>query len=298
MTKRPPALLLAFLMLLIGSTLWPVVRPDWANASIRGQEAGDPIGECDKLVCTGGREKGPIVHPITKPQPGRSAAPRPVDAHPPQFRYIPTCPSGRPDDLCAAATASCPNGGLQVWVYVSTWTGAAYGPSTFRTNPPSICLGADAAVAAGIDPVVAITAIMQRDWKSFALPAPTVGYVPQPYAVAGAKTRFTAAQQRRTSLPPTTILGLPVTLTLTASSYTWHYGDGQSSRVAADRDRPSIEHVYRVKGPLTATCTTTYTATFTVPGRPDPIPLTGTATVPGPPTPVTVREARSELITG
>ncbi len=149
-----------------------------------------------------------------------------------------------------------------------------------------------------VDPLVAVLDRVRSEWKSFGLPAAVVTTRPGDQTLAGATTLFSTPTPPRAVLPPKDVLGYRVTLTVTASRYVWDFGDGSTQTVPAATGAPSTRHVYRTAGPLTVTLRTYYTATFTINGGTEALPLAGEADVPGTPTPLTVREARSQLEAG
>jgi len=149
------------------------------------------------------------------------------------------------------------------------------------------------------DPLAAVLEIVQSDWRSFGLPAATVVTAPRDQTLVGAATRLSTDAPLRATLPPKTILGYSVTLTVTATTYAWDFGDGSTLVLPASEAHRAVEHVYRVAGDVTVSLRTIYTATFSVAGTAlVDEPLQGTADVPGPPTTLNAAEARTQLEAG
>jgi hypothetical protein len=93
-----------------------------------------------------------------------------------------------------------------------------------------------------------------------------------------------------------TIRGFTVDITATATSFTWHTGDG-ADLTTTDPGAPypdqTITHDYR-SGSYTAFLTTTWGATFSVNGGAS-APVQGTTTTDGPPVSFTVLQAHAVL---
>lgn len=218
--------------------------------------------------------------------------------------YVVTCPGNKPgagsDLICGAALRSCPKqGDVRFWVYESKYDlrTKQYKEPTLRTEPPYVCLGpAEAATKAAVDPRIAVVAQVRSDWRSFGLPGATVTTEPGGTTLVRALTRFSTPTPPTASLPPKPVLGMQVTLSITATRYHWDFGDGTGADAAGPR--PTAEHLYGTAGPKDVRLQTTYTATFTIAGSPTVYPLDGTAVVPGPPTLITAREARTQLEAG
>lgn len=241
----------------------------------------------------------------SEPDPGGSGSggTQPIDQHPARYSYLPTCTSnvlGAGDALCPGATTTCPVAGdVRYHVYVSTWDvgRGAYGPQVLRTNPPYVCLGPDQ--AAVLDPRLAVIAQVRADWRSFPLPGAQVRTEPNGETLANAVTRLAGTTPGTATLAPRPVLGLDVTLTITAVRYLWSFGDGTTQvAAAASGSLPRTEHKYDVAGPAQVSLRTYYTATFTIADDPQVYPLPGEADVPGAPSVLVVREARTQLVDG
>lgn len=202
--------------------------------------------------------------------------------------------------VCAGATDTCPDASqIRFWEFVSTWNPAAgaYGPPFRRVDPPFVCLNPQQQ-AAVVDPRIATAAAVRAQWRTFGLPGAVVRTEPQGQTLAGAVTRLSTGTPAKATLPPKTVLGLRVVLTVTAVSYRWDFGDGAGVTVRSGGALPHAEHVYRATGPQQVSLRTVYSATFTMAGDPAVYPLDGTADVPGASTPLVVREARTQLEAG
>jgi hypothetical protein len=95
-----------------------------------------------------------------------------------------------------------------------------------------------------------------------------------------------------------TLLGRRVDLRITASSYTWRFGDGSTattSEPGAPYPALDVTHDYRKAGRVTPSVDTTYTAEFSVDGGPWR-PVTGTVTIPGAPVGLRVLTATPTLV--
>lgn len=271
-------------------------------------EGPPPVGGCRRAcgVELGGCKDGSGGSDGAGPQgPGGPGRPGEPDPNPARYTYKATCGgafAGEPGDgLCGAATQTCPApGDTRFWVYISTWSARSpegYGPPTRRLEPPYDCLGP--AQAAAVDPRIAVAAQVRADWRTFGLPAAQVDSEPEGETLAGVATRLSTSTPGAATLPPKPVLGMGVTLTVTAVRYEWQFGDGTStSLVAPAGTRPRTEHVYTVRGPVEVSLRTFYTATFTIEGSPEIYPLQGEADVPGEPTALVVREARTQLVDG
>ncbi len=190
---------------------------------------------------------------------------------------------------------------MRFWVYVATWDAGsrAYGTPVLRTDPPHVCLGAQQAQQAQqVDPRLAVIERVRADWKTWKLPPAVVVAQPEDETLVQVPTRFRSTTPPRATLPPRPVLGMDVTLSITATRYGWDFGDGTRQTVVATDRAPRTEHIYRQPGPHSVRLRTFYTATFTIAGDSTVYPLDGTADVPGRPTRMDAREARTELIDG
>jgi hypothetical protein len=210
---------------------------------------------------------------------------------------VPTCPGNSATEangLCGLALNSCDvEGDIQFWVYVQTWNevSGAYGAPVRR--PGVECYGAD---QPGVDPLIAVEAQVRREWRSYPIPAATVTTQPAAGTLAGAVTLFTSDMPAQFALPPRTILGYPVTVSVSASRYVWVFGDGQTASASPGALR--TEHVYRTAGPMSVSLRCFYTGTFTIGDSPTVYELDGEADVPGQAQQLPVEQARTQLEAG
>jgi hypothetical protein len=92
------------------------------------------------------------------------------------------------------------------------------------------------------------------------------------------------------------IRGFAVHITATASTYTWHTGDGTdltTTSPGAPWPDTTVTHTYR-SGTFTSSLTTTWTGTFSIDNGPSTA-VPGSTTTDGPPTTFTVVQAHAVL---
>lgn len=216
------------------------------------------------------------------------------------YAYAPTCSGNGPPpgdtDLCLAATTSCDDGEVRLWVYrreVDPVTRAPRGP--WRRLDGTICVdGRDAAAPA----IARLPGLVRQEWREADLRASGVRYEPRDGGVVNVETIFHADTPSTVVVPVGSLLGYDVTITATATSYVWSWGDGTSTTTAgpgAPYPSRDVTHVYRAPGRYAVSVTVTYQGSYTVDGGP-PQPIAGTVTVAGPPSGIRVREARAELV--
>ncbi|MEZ0164063.1 hypothetical protein AB2L27_04690 [Kineococcus sp. LSe6-4] len=96
----------------------------------------------------------------------------------------------------------------------------------------------------------------------------------------------------------TTVLGFPVRIRATPSSWTWDLGDGTRLGPTSDPGRPypqqTLTHTYTTPGDRAVTLTTTWTGEYTIAGLPYR-PIEGTATTVSPGVGVHVLAGRNVL---
>ncbi len=99
----------------------------------------------------------------------------------------------------------------------------------------------------------------------------------------------------------TTILGVPVTITATPTTYTWDQGDGQPPLVTTDPGKPyphqTVARPYLRHGDYTVTLTTTWTGTYRINAAGPEHPIAGTATTTTDPFQINVVEIHTHLVT-
>ncbi|MDT0166745.1 hypothetical protein Q9R32_14415 [Actinotalea sp. AC32] len=98
----------------------------------------------------------------------------------------------------------------------------------------------------------------------------------------------------------TTVLGTPVTVRATPTTWTWDLGDDTAPLTTTDPGHPYPDHTvtraYTHPGTYTLTLTTTWTGTYQVDGTGPWHTVTGTATTTSTPTTLTAEEAPSRLV--
>lgn len=99
----------------------------------------------------------------------------------------------------------------------------------------------------------------------------------------------------------TTLLGIPVQIRATPTSYTWDYGDGSGPVTTTDPGAAypnhTVAHTYEQPADqVTIALTTTWTGQFRITGTPTWTDVAGTATTTSSADPLQVYEARSRLV--
>ena len=98
----------------------------------------------------------------------------------------------------------------------------------------------------------------------------------------------------------TTVLGVPVTVRATPTSWTWDFGDRSTPLTTTDPGHPypdhTLAHPYATPGTYTVTVTTTWTGQFQVNGTGPWQDVDGTAQTTSAPIPITTEEAPSRLV--
>lgn len=137
--------------------------------------------------------------------------------------------------------------------------------------------------------------------KAFAeLPLPAGTLVIQPpdgLTLVNFKTNFYTTSTAPISTT-VTLLEQPVTLEATPATYTWHFGDGETTSTTepgAAYPRLTITHDYKLKGDYQPSLSTTYTGRYKIADGPwQTIP--GTVTIDGPTQPLRAIEAQPKLV--
>ncbi|WP_432541167.1 hypothetical protein [Kineococcus sp. SYSU DK002] len=97
----------------------------------------------------------------------------------------------------------------------------------------------------------------------------------------------------------TTVLGFPVTIRATPTSWTWDLGDGRRIGPTSDPGRPyphqTLTHAYTEPGDRAITLTTTWSGEYTIAGLPYR-PIEGTATTTSPAVGVHVLSGSNVLV--
>jgi hypothetical protein len=217
-----------------------------------------------------------------------------------QKSYVPTCSGnalGGDNVLCTAAVETCAAAtDTRFWVYTrEVDAGGSATPWTVVAEPPFVCLGLDdPAVAAAVDPAVAIAAMIESEFQRVVVLKGVAEVSPRPDTLVNIPTIFTTDAPASYDIP-LTLLGQPVTITATARKWTWHFGDGTTATTTSAGTRGWVEHVYRRAAPLGPYVVIEWSGTYRIGGG-SPLPISGTATTTGDPTPLTVKQARTELV--
>ena len=202
------------------------------------------------------------------------------------------------DAVCGAALDGCPEpAAVQFWQWTRTIDGATGQPLTpfQRTfNPPYVCLAPAEAQAAGavVDPIAAIAAIVQRDFRSLVVLKGATKVTPSPETLVNLPTRFTTDAPETYEIP-VTVLGRGVRITARAQQYQWSLGEEVRTT-----EEPVVLHTFRTPGDPAPYVTITWSGTFTIAGDPVVRQVQGTASTTGPATPLGVREVRSQYEAG
>ncbi|BDZ44401.1 hypothetical protein [Naasia aerilata] len=148
--------------------------------------------------------------------------------------------------------------------------------------------------------------LTMADLESFRPTPPVLTAEPNGWAIVGTPANFVAGAEQE--VVPGELLGERAEVRFTPLSYTWSYGDGETrttveagapwSELGLDELSPTpTSHVYRERGTVSATLTTTYGAEYRFLG-PDWTAVSGTLDVTGAPFPVVVVTATTMLVTG
>ena len=154
-----------------------------------------------------------------------------------------------------------------------------------------------------------VTAAMVRDRVVRLIPSAALGLAPHDSTLVNIQTIMWVDAPKTQPLPPLTILGQRVTVTLTLSDVTWSFGDGQTTSTntpgkAYDTAHDPCHtatcpgyfgHTYRTSGTDTIRATAAWTARFAVDGG-NAATIPGTVAGPTATTTVAVKQARSVLV--
>ena len=150
---------------------------------------------------------------------------------------------------------------------------------------------------------------MVRDRVVRLIPTAELGLAPHDSTLMNIQTIMWVDAPKAQQLPPLTILGQRVTVSLTLSRVRWSFGDGVSDSTsgpgkaydnAHDPCRTQVcshyfGHTYRSSGAQTIHATATWSASFAVAGG-QATAIPGTVDGPQAASTVTVKQARSVLI--
>ncbi len=156
----------------------------------------------------------------------------------------------------------------------------------------------DPAAVSAADPVVAVPVVTAQDLRRLPLPPATAHVLKGAGQVLINVPTIVHAEAAPVTFP-ITLLGQPVTVRATPSSYSWDFGDDSLPLVTTDPGRPypdhTLSHTYRTAGPMAITLTVTWAGEYSVAGGPWQL-IDGTATVTSPPNGLEVVEARARLV--
>lgn len=189
------------------------------------------------------------------------------------------------DDFCGASNRLCPPG----QTFATTWTRTDGAP---WVNGGSRCTAASADAAP-----VTLPAVTEADLRRLPLPAGTIDLQPR---TGRALLHVPLVLRTGTDVVvrETTVLGYPVTVRATPTTWTWDLGDGSTLGPTTDPGNPypraTLTHAYDTPGEHSITLTTTYTGEYSIAGLPYR-PVAGTASVVSAPTAVLVREGSAVL---
>ena len=229
--------------------------------------------------------------------PGRDGRPRDVSGGAsscPGCRWdvVPACEGNTPgttgEDLltCNRASMACAStGGTLVDVYLKRPGEPWRAVSSFCSNPAQQVT----TPAQIVDAAASVFADME-------LPRPGVQYQPPGGTAVNLPTVFYSDDTAPITIG-VTLRGFSASLTATPQSWQWDFGDGTTlttTSPGAAYPNHSITHTYRRRGSVTATVTTTWVGSVSVPEMGD-LPITETVTRTSARV-VTVREARTELV--
>ena len=217
-------------------------------------------------------------------EPAGRQGPSKTSGPPVQVSKTPACGRNGPEgsfgsDTCRASIANCPPGQF----LVTTWTRT--GDDVRWINQGNSCTTGATTAA----PVVLPT-VTEADLRRVPLPASPVNLQPDG-GEALLNVPLILHTTTGTVTRDTTVLGYPVTIRATPTSWTWTFGDGSTLGPTADPGNAyphqSLTHTYTAAGDREITLTTTYTGEYTIAGLPYR-PIDGTASVTSAPTPVHV----------
>jgi hypothetical protein len=154
----------------------------------------------------------------------------------------------------------------------------------------SVCGSAD-------EPTLTVDDVRRAFEELKLAPGTLVIQPPDGLTLVNFKTNFYTTTTTPTTLT-VTLLDQPVTLEATPATYTWHFGDGQTTSTTdpgAAYPKLTITHDYQLKGDYLPSLSTTYTGRYKIADGPwQTIP--GTVTIDGPGQPLRAIEAQPKLV--
>lgn len=186
---------------------------------------------------------------------------------------IPECTSGAPIQPLWRRDRTTPTSAWSLWRLVADWS----------------C------------PEDVIPAFTVEDFRRLPLVPAAVAIQPAASTVLVNVPTITMAQAPQ-QLLTTDLLGFPVEVRASATTYTWDYGDGSAPLVTTSPGRPypnhDVHHAYARPGTYTITLTTTWTGEYRIAGAATWTPVDGTATTTTSVPPISAVEARGTLVAG
>jgi hypothetical protein len=178
-------------------------------------------------------------------------------------------------------------------IFVQTWTNNPDGTITGLTGWTLLNEG-DCLTAVDLAPLAEI------EFQSLTItPSPVTVQPPDGWTLVNIETITYTSPTPQTFA--TTLLGIPVTIEATPTTYTWDYDDGTTPTQTTDPGAPypaqSVFHTYTDEGTATITLDTTWQGRFQITGTSTWTPITGTARTTATAPPLTIYEARSRLVT-
>lgn len=172
---------------------------------------------------------------------------------------------------CRASDSACPPG----QTFMTTWTRTGNAPWSAQGSACST----DGASSGAVIPTVTAS-----DLQRVGLPPSPVNLQPGTgEALLNVPLILTTTNETVTR--GTTVLGFPVMIRATPTSWTWTLGDGSTVGPTADPGRAyphqTLTHTYTTPGDHAITLTTTWTGEYTIAGLPYR-PIEGTATTTSP----------------
>lgn len=190
------------------------------------------------------------------------------------------------DDFCGASGNNCPPG----QTFSTTWTRTGDDPRW--VNQGSRCTTDPTDAAPVVLPTVTVS-----DLRRVGLPASPVHLQPDD-GQALLNVPLILRTMGGTVVRDTTVLGFPVRIRATPTSWTWDLGDGTRLGPTSDPGRPyprqTLTHTYTSPGDRTVTLTTTWSGEYSIAGLPYR-PVEGTATTVSPGVGVHVLAGRNVL---
>jgi hypothetical protein len=217
----------------------------------------------------------------------------------------PTCASNGlngNDTLCGAAVFTCPPGQLRYWVWHQEVQAArapdgtvTRTPGVWKQEPGTFCLGSD---DPGVPDYGRAIALVQSGFKDMPLPHAEVQVAPAPTSLVNVPTAFYAGGAQSFSRTVTPVAGISVTVTAKPTSWTWYWGDGQSSTFdnPGVPNRPVVSHVYGQARDVQAHVDVSWQGSFTIAGSQQVFDIPTPAVVSSAPVTVQVRQARTQLV--